>query len=307
MRKLPDHYYDSRCYWAHMLTLRCNGACPYCILDGRGKCVKTPEMSGKEVLAFWNGLWHERGKTLSIIGGEPTLHPDIIEIVAGLENYHITITTNCRGPFYRDGDGPKKLRKHPTSSLRVNTTFHPHHIGPEEYIDMVAAFRAAGHYVDQIGCVDYPGVEEKYGSELAKVRAALPLKMVPYLGFIHEGKAHAAAKPERIWPNEDYHNDAPARLCGLGNIDAYRHICGQEEPMTAECHHPYKSLIMGPSGKYYHCHYKLYYDLEAVSQLPELKTVPREPMTCNWYGFCNWCDVPRVGCVKNKTARKLEV
>lgn len=310
-----------------MVTFRCNGGCSFCILNGRGKAPIPPEMDAKEILGWWNGLEHQKGQKLSLIGGEPFKHPNILEIVSGLVNYQLTITTNCASEIHEMPGFYNSLKPHYTSTLRVNTSYHPHLIDPEDYIRVVDNYCRAGHFLDQTAFVNYPGVLEKYKDEIAVVRKGLDkswksLRMVPYLGFFNEKEGpNATPDTATIEPNEGYYDqDAAARICGLHDMAAYRDICGQSVPRRAECVHPFKSLIIGPQGNHYHCHYKLYYDIDPVCNIKDFKPLGPDldpdiypPLhftqwtdTCDYYGFCNWCDVPRVGCVKNSTAREIK-
>ena len=305
-RQLPELYHDPRCYWAQMVTFRCNGNCPYCILDGRGKHVARAELSGREILEFWNGLEHRPGQRLSLIGGEPLLHPDIAEIVNNLDGYAITITTNCTGPFYQNPDFHQVFKPLESSTLRINTTFHPHALSPEAYLRTIAQWKKSGYLVDQTSYVHHGDIA-RHTAAIAAVRAAMPLNAAPYLGFYDEhDQFQAPFSPETIEPNERYFDqDGAARICGLSNYDAYRDICGQYEKRQVECNHPFRSLIIDPHGDYYHCHYKLYYDIDPVCNIKTFTPVAAESRTCRHYGFCNWCDVPRVGCCKNTTAQPM--
>lgn len=314
--RLPDNYYDPQCYWAHMVTFRCNGGCSFCILNGRGKAPIPSELPGDDILTWWNGLDRPPMQKLSLIGGEPFKHPDILAIVAGLKHYTLTITTNCASEIHGTEGFYENLKCHPTSTLRVNTSFHSHLIKPEDYIRVVKAYQNAGHHLDQIALVNYPGVLEKYAKEIETVKNGLDrLQIVPYLGFWNEKEGpNAMPDTETIEPNENYFDQAAAtRLCGLSDMAAYRDICGQSVPRRVECIHPLKSLIIGPNGDYFHCHYKLYYGIDPVCNIRDFKPVQDYPVkygehvrkTCDYYGFCNWCDVPRVGCVKNPTAREI--
>jgi len=305
MVKLPSHYYHQRCYWAHMVTLRCSARCPFCILNGRGRRIAQKEMSGKEILEWWNGVEHQPGQKLSIIGGEPTMHPDIVEIINGLKNYHITLTTNCKSPFYNDPDFNKKFKVHPTSTLRINTTFHPHHLTADEYIAVIAKWRKSSYFVDQTSFVYTPETMKQYGDEIRKVSANIAMTEGSFLGFYdNEYGFSAPFEPENLMPNEGYHDiKRVGERCGLTDLNAYRHICGQATGQEVQCWHPRRSLIIGPNGNYHHCHYKMYYDIGPVCNVKDFKPTPNKDITCRHYGLCNWCDVPRVGCVKNKTAK----
>lgn len=289
-----------------MLTFRCNGGCPFCILNGRGTCQQVEELSGEEILAFWNNVVHKTGQRISLIGGETTFHKDVVEIVNNLKGYAITITTNCTGPFYDDPDFYKKFKPHTSSSLRINTTFHPHHISPEEYIRVIRLYRKTGYFVDQTSYVYRPDIG-KYKDAIDKVGKEIPITSAPYLGF-YDSREHfeSSFATEHLEPNEKSHDlEGAARICGLTNLDAYRDMCGHYEKRMAVCEHPLYSLIIGPDGEHYHCHYKLYYGIDPVCNIKEFKPVGVESKECRHYGFCNWCDVPRVGCVKNPTAKQM--
>lgn len=292
-------------YWAHMITFRCNAGCPFCILNARGKRQKTEELSGKEILDFWNNIEVSERKSLSLIGGEPTLHRDIVEIVTNLEHYNITITTNCTGPFYNDAKFYKKLKPHSSSRLRINTTFHPHHISPKDYVDRITLFRKEGYLVDQTSYVNRPDIN-KFSKEIAEVRKHIKVTCPPYLGFYSKQDGFDAPfDPKNNEPNESYPDNTPSTMCGITNFPAFVDLCGQYEKREANCIHPKKSLIIGPEGNYYHCHYKLYYGIDPVCNIKDFKTVQDSAKNCRHYGFCNWCDVPRVGCRKNNSAKKI--
>ena len=289
-----------------MITLRCNGGCPFCILNGRGTCQKTMELSGKEILDFWNNVEHHPGQKLSIIGGEPTLHRDIVEIVNNLEGYFITITTNCKGPFYENQNFYKKFKPHPTSTLRINTTFHPHLISAEDYIRVIKLYRTTGYFVDQTSYVYRPDIE-RFQEAIDTVRKEISIKAAPYLGFYDpQNQFQSPFSTEYLEPNEKYFDPkAAATICGLIDFDAYRDMCGQYEKRHVICEHPLRSLIIGPDGNYYHCHYKMYYGIDPVCNIKDFIPASEKNKHCRHYGFCNWCDVPRVGCVKNPSADRL--
>lgn len=302
--KLPDHYYDYNCYWAHMLTLRCNGNCPFCILHGRGRYHDLEEISGDETLAFWNGLEHPKGHRLSLIGGEPTLHKDFEQILHGLENYAITLSTNCSSKFFENDDYVEKLVPHPSSTLRVNTTYHPQHMKADDYINVIKRLRESEYFVDKTAYVNYPGVEA-FQDEIDKVAEHIHIRRSPYLGFSDKDHpVHAPACPNHIEPNESYPDNMPRVQCGITNMEAYRDAAGQYVGKEVICSRPMFSMIIGPNGKLYNCHYKLYYDIDPTCSIDNFTPIVF-PVECKHYGFCNWCDIPAPGleCKKNKTAR----
>lgn len=295
MNVISPTIYDPMCYWAHMLTFRCDGNCPYCIVDGRGKHVRRNEMSGKEIVDWWNSLEHQRGQRLSLIGGEPTLHKDIVEIVNNLQGYNITITTNCVGKFYEDEDFHKKFKPHPTSILRINTSYHPHAIRPEEYIRIIKLYESAGHHVDQKAFVYTPEVMSKYKDEIETVKKEIPLKSPPFLGFYNDKDGFdAECKPEYLEPNEKYWDQEGAKvLCGINDYDFYRKMCGQEEGSNVKCNHALLALMLDPEGTLFSCHYKMYYNLDPICNINNIRFLRDSDLKCDHFGKCNWCDLPR--------------
>lgn len=305
MIKLPGFYYRPNVYWAHMVTLRCPGACKYCIIDGRGKCkIKGRlELDGKEILKWWNGLHHFKNQRLSLIGGEPFLHKDILEILANLENYYVTITTNCGGPFFDNNNFANLIKIHPSSSLRINTSYHPHYITAEQYIRIIKKLKEAGHFVDQIAYVKHPEIH-KYQKDIDEVKKHFDLMDVPFLGFWNETKGfNAPYEIQNLYPNTNSNDYEMARSqCGISDYNEYIQMCGKPGGSIVKCTHPTLSLIIGPEGNYYHCHYKLYYDIDPVCNIKNFEPLSGEKETCAHFGKCNWCDIPRVG--SNPLARK---
>ena len=296
-RKLNENYYSPMCYWAHMITFKCTGNCPFCIVDGRGKHAKFDELSGKEILDWWNNVEHYKGQRLSLIGGETTMHKDIVEIVNNLENYNITVTTNCTGPFYQDYYFFNKFKPKSNSTLRINTSFHPHAIEPEDYIGRVRAYRHVGHNVDQVAYVNTPEVW-KYQDKINKVSNAFGggIKSPPYLGFydITDGFKAPFFK-DYLLPNESYPDQEGVRnLCGIKDYDWYRTVCGSGVKKEVFCPHGGLSLIIGPNGNYYPCHYKLYYDIDPICNIKDFVSIDGRRLECRHFGYCNWCDIPRL-------------
>ena len=304
MIKLPKHYHIPGCYWAQMLTFRCNALCKYCILNRRGPHVPRPnELSGSQILDFWNGIEHKDKQPLSLIGGEPTLHKDFVEIVNNLEGYAITITTNCKNPFLRE-ERYKKLGPRPSSTLRINTTFHPHHITPDEYIKAVDKLKETGYLVDQTSYVLYPNFPQEYKKAVEKVAEKIDIYDSPYMGFWSVEKGFDAKLCiENNEPDESYQGKTDiGRLCGITDFDGYRDLCGQSEPRHAVCQIPLRTLIVDPEGTIYPCHYRLYYAKGKICHIDDFRPINNEVCRCEFYGFCNHCDINKIPCIENPTA-----
>lgn len=301
--QLPLNYYHGMSYWAHMITFRCNGNCEFCIVDGRGEHAPREEIAGKDVLEWWNKLRHRKGHRLSIIGGEPTLHKDVVEIINNLEGYNITITTNCKGPFYKESDFANRFKPLPSSTLRINTSYHPHAVSPEQYIRVIKAYQDAGHFVDQTAFVSTPDVMQKYKKEIEQVNAVIPLTTPPFLGFWNEKDGYSCEQvSENLLPDENYYDQDGARyMCGISDYPFYRSMCGQNKGKHIRCGHPLICLLVDPAGDIFGCHYRLYYNLGSVGNIFDFKPVTLDDMECDFYGFCNWCDYPRFVVVNSRT------
>ena len=292
MIKLPNNYHNLICYWAQMLTFRCNAKCPYCILDRRGKHIpRLNELSGSEILNFWNSVEHRTGQMLSLIGGEPTLHKDFLEIVNNLEEYSITMTTNCKNSFI-DQKQYNKVKLKKGSTFRINTTFHPHFISPERYIEVVKELRKTGYFIDQTSYVLYPEYPEEYKKMIDQISEEIEIYDSPYMGFWDDQCGFSAEPhPENNQPDENYQGKSdPAKLCNIVDYNVYRRLCGQSKSRRVLCWQPYNSLIVDPEGWSYSCHYKLYYAKEPICRITDFRPVNKDDIKCNWNGFCNWCD-----------------
>ena len=86
---------SNNAYLSVVATNKCNRACPYCINSDTDHSLQLPvEKMRRTVKEAVNRF---RIKEAIILGGEPTLHPDIISIISGLKDAGIEIvrlTTN---------------------------------------------------------------------------------------------------------------------------------------------------------------------------------------------------------------------
>lgn len=282
-------------YWAHMLTLRCNSPCKYCLLHTRQKPTYGTEISGEQVVNFWNSIPSHSGQKLSLIGGEPTLHKDISYILANLKDYNITLTTNLSSKFYNE-EFISKLATHSSSRLRVNASFHPCGISAETFIERAKNIRGNGIHLDNIIVVTLPSGGQ--GSEVNKVRKHFGISASPFTGFYNEeDKFDAPRAPENLYPNETWGGKEAARIGGYRNYDAYRDICAGDK-RKINCPNPAQVFMVGPDGKIYGCHYNLYYATDPVGSIDN-PAVPKRA-ECDHYGHCIGCDVPRLGCRKQE-------
>jgi hypothetical protein len=282
-------------YLAHMITFRCNGGCPYCLVQGRGKTHHYDELPGSDVIKIWNSVRGHDGLRLSIIGGECTLHKDFVEIIHGLCGYQVTITTNLataffdRPDFWRDLVVPYKLR--------VNTTFHPSSpITAERYAERIGVMKANGIWVDQIGMVQHPELDkEKWKKKFAEL--GLPMRQITFLGFWDEASGFCKdMREETLFPNERSDKVKIMSECGIDDIARYKAQCGQPQDSVVEwdCAHGTLCFIVAPDGTVHECHYKLYYNIDPLGNALTGFTPITGAHTCSSFGKCNFCDIPRL-------------
>lgn len=103
------------------ITTRCNLACPTCFADSRPGY----DLSLAQVEAILDRFVETEGapEVVQISGGEPTIHPDIIEIVAAARARHIThVMVNTNGiRLANDPDFVRRLAEHkPTIYLQFD-------------------------------------------------------------------------------------------------------------------------------------------------------------------------------------------
>jgi organic radical activating enzyme len=93
---------DTRKYASLVVTHECNRHCPFCIDAYRGNA----EYISIPLVKKACEVFHERGIVdVLIVGGEPTIHPDIVNICKAIraEGFNTILTTNFSNPqaFYQ--------------------------------------------------------------------------------------------------------------------------------------------------------------------------------------------------------------
>jgi MoaA/NifB/PqqE/SkfB family radical SAM enzyme len=138
----PSSGYDVEADW--MLLDTCNYRCDYCFFDAEtlGRKVKV-----RASVEDWVEGFEATGKTwhLHITGGEPTLHPQFIDLCTALSTHHVlSLNSNLSHRsilHFADRVDPARVRY-------VNAGFHPHERqerkGVETFVAHYRALKAAG-------------------------------------------------------------------------------------------------------------------------------------------------------------------
>lgn len=79
-----------------LLTTKCNRSCPYCFAKSEMDGSAGELMSWENIVYLADFLTRSGERKVSLLGGEPTLHPDFIDIVCYLveRNFEVNVFTN---------------------------------------------------------------------------------------------------------------------------------------------------------------------------------------------------------------------
>jgi hypothetical protein len=260
--KLPASYNYIACF----LILECNLKCNYCINHfGSDKGQKRKLLTGKEWVLALNRLECPADLPVTLQGGEPSLHPDLIEIIKNLkESLHIDILTNLNFDVnvFIDNINPLRLKRNaPYASIRAS--YHPGYMDLDELIEKVLKLMAAGFSVG-IFSVLYPPLINKV--QLAKEKcqkAGIDFRTKEFLGEYNK------------------------KIYGT-----YRYLEAVGGTRPKPCFCKTSELIIGSEGNVYRCHHDFYKNFLPVGNLLdpdfEIKDIFRE---CSNFGDCNPCDI----------------
>ena len=133
-----------------LLTEKCVRACPYCFAKEYLKESKENLLSWESLIYITDLFESSNEKRLSLLGGEPTLHPQFIDFVLYLHqrNFHVTVFTS--GIM-----APKQLAAAQTYLLKIpeeNLSFvcnynHPHTSTHSETQQINHFFKAFSKYI----------------------------------------------------------------------------------------------------------------------------------------------------------------
>jgi len=279
-------------YWAAFITLDCNFRCLYCIqkihgsipnydlLPGKLWVDKLNSIEGRQKARF---LQRTKVKKLAIIGGEPAIHPDFLEILNGLDNHWmIVVTSNLSAPIFSNFDLFLKQIKR-KKRLKFNLSFHPSFAKIEDFISKVIALKRSGIRVHHVFYVAYPPDNEKQAKDIKKefAKKGLNLQLQRYTGF-YKGELYPKEKTAIEYEFED----------GINNYKLYQEACSQKSKRKVLC--KLNKVLFAPNGNIYNCHYRLYtnspycygnlFDKEFIINLPQ------DFFECEEFGLCNPCD-----------------
>ena len=249
----------NRPYLLIITNLFCNHKCTYCIQQETSLDVRSNpnKIDVEAVLKF---LKHNRiDKSVKLMGGEATLHPDFEQLVEGLLKLYrrIVLTTNLNGKWYEDFDGALSKMTKWGHKIRWNSTYHPAWMEADTFIERAHAMRDAGVNVGQTASTDtgdlLPEIAEKF------MNAGIGWKLQPFTGRNAEGRL-----VPQSW--DDVRTEYPLEWDVGKYIDHYDEYTENCEDANAEsdfgrsewvsCVTP--KFLIGPDNRVYPCHRHLY-------------------------------------------------
>jgi len=259
---LPQRYNYIGCFF----TLNCNLKCSYCINSfGNNNNFSKTMISGADWIRVLNRLNSHDDLPITIQGGEPSMHPDFIEIINNIKpELNIDILTNLCfdvDEFIKKVDPQRLKRKAPYSSIRVS--YHPSQMKLDVLISKVLKMQNAEFSIGVYGVL-YPEIQDKILKTQKKcLKLGIDFRTKEFLGEYKRKLYGTYLYPEAV----------------RGEIKEKR-LCRTSE------------LIIGPDAGIFRCHHDLYENFPPVGNLlnPEFE-VKDVFMECYNFGNCNPCDI----------------
>ena len=259
---LPVRYSYIACF----LSLDCNFKCEYCInWLGGNRSNKGHIIPGDKWIQGLNRLQCPNDLPITLQGGEPSLHPDFIEIIKNIkEDLSIDILTNLSfdvNKFIREINPDRLSRGAPYPNVRVS--YHPQYSRLDVLIKKTLKMQEAGFSIGIYGVL-YPKFRDEILAAQKKcVALGIDFRTKEFLGEYNGVLFGSYLYPDAVC--------ADVRK---------RCLCRASE------------LIIGSDGDIFRCHHDVYKNFPPTGNLmdPDLEILDifRE---CDEYGDCNACDI----------------
>ena len=110
----------------------CNEKCRFCPCTFKEK-TEHRILETEKIMGIVDSLAAERCPNITLSGGEPTLHPDFVELVAYIQAKGIKVTILTNGERLSDESFVQELQTHvDLNKIRVITTIHSNHADEHE-------------------------------------------------------------------------------------------------------------------------------------------------------------------------------
>jgi len=169
---------------------RCNFRCPYCWFykEWAKMSVRNLDLSPDEWMVHWKRIYDRYGEVkVEIVGGEPFIYPDFIELVRKLSDMHLVkITTNL------SGDVERFVKQVSPERVNLDLNYHMLFMDLDTVIKKAKILNNAG-FKSGVCFLAYPPQME-YIDRLSKVfrQAGINFALAAFWGE-HEGKKYPDA------------------------------------------------------------------------------------------------------------------
>lgn len=258
---LPQHYN----YIGVFLSLSCNLTCSYCINHTVGLDQKRKHLNGKEWVEAINRIYPKDDTSVSLQGGEPSVHKDFFFILENIrKDLNIDLLTNIQfdpHEFIRKISPDRFNHNLPYPSIRVS--YHPETMDLGPTLEKVMILKSAGFPIG-LYTIDHPA---------SKAQTQKARKACEEVGVIFKTKELLGKYDGVEYGTYKYENASFAK-----------------ELKTVQCRT--SELLLSPEGDVYRCHHDLYNKKSAIGHILDpsyaIEDIYRE---CTYYGKCNPCDV----------------
>lgn len=259
--QLPEHYN----YIGVFLSLSCNLTCSYCINHTVGLNQRRKHLSGEEWVEAINRIYPADGTSISLQGGEPSVHKDFFYILKNIrKDLNIDLLTNIQfdtKQFIQEIPIDRFNHNLPYPSIRVS--YHPETMDLGDTLEKVLVLKNAGYPIG-LYTVDHP---------LSKANTERARKVCGENNIIFKTK-ELLGKYDGI----------------LYGTYKYEDAIFANELKTVQCRT--SELLISPEGDIFRCHHDLYNKKSPIGNILE-KSYRIEDIyrVCTYYGKCNPCDV----------------
>ncbi|MCP4975385.1 MAG: radical SAM protein [Maribacter sp.] len=232
------------------LTLECNLTCRYCV----NQCHSKEKLKDDDFVSAkkWITAINRENRDVIFTGGEPTLHPDFIEIVNSINpNIHVKVYTNL---IWSD-DFTERYISELSRPIKLFVSYHPSGGKPEPFIGRILRLQKAGKFNGIVHSVDYKKQRE----------------------FIKKARDKFKEAGIELTIDEDQE-------------EVFSEACAQESKNIVECSK--KIILISSDGTRYQCVSKLVRGINPLENILEENLKKElVHSTCHEYGYCAPCDM----------------
>jgi MoaA/NifB/PqqE/SkfB family radical SAM enzyme len=234
-----------------VMYVACNYRCSYCYFDGQWDELKkgnvTPPL--ETLLATWQSIYETYGECYILInGGEPTVYPRFLEVMAGITRWHRwNFNTNLwwKAERWRSFAGQID-----PSRGGVQFSFHPtEERDIDAFIERALEVRRLGFDGGDVTIVTYPPFLNELAGFCGRFKAAgLHVRLQPFVGtFAGKEYPHAYTKEEQALIRELSEKNESSLLSD------FDHAIGTSSPLGKLCRSGQYYCHINQKGEVYRC------------------------------------------------------